>query len=91
MDECGCCVGVSENLSVWCVCCGVFPAFGFTPRQVDKWYIILNGEVRWIRASGTAIQAVHHVGDSFGISGNQRAYHQTGQMVAAKDCQVRHA
>ena len=55
-------------------------------ESVDKWYIVLNGEMSWKRAS--TVQRVYHVGDCFGITQNLRTYHQSGLIVASKECQV---
>jgi CRP-like cAMP-binding protein len=54
-------------------------------EKIDKWYIVLNGEVKWMRSN--SMQTTYHVGESFGISGNLRSFHHSGVLVASKDCQ----
>ena len=57
------------------------------PFQVDKWYVVLHGQLRLIRDSNP--DKILHIGESFGVSVSLKVLPHRGRLVTAtKDCQV---
>ena len=55
--------------------------------QVDKWYVVLHGQLRLIRDSNP--DKMLHIGESFGVSVSLKVLPHRGRLVTAtKDCQV---
>ncbi|XP_064404349.1 rap guanine nucleotide exchange factor 6-like isoform X2 [Halichondria panicea] len=54
-------------------------------EEVDKWYVVLNGQLRLVRDSDT--DRTYHVGDSFGINQSLKVLPQRGKLLTAeKSC-----
>lgn len=55
--------------------------------EVDKWYVVLHGQLRLIRDSNP--DKILHIGESFGVSVSLKVLPHRGRLVTAtKDCQV---
>ncbi len=55
--------------------------------QVDKWFVVLHGQLRMIRDSDS--EKYYHIGESFGVSASLKVLPHRGKLVTAtKDCQV---
>lgn len=55
--------------------------------QVNKWFVVLHGQVRQIRDSET--DKIFHIGETFGVSKSLKVLPHRGKLVtSSKDCQV---
>ncbi|XP_019851253.1 PREDICTED: rap guanine nucleotide exchange factor 6-like isoform X2 [Amphimedon queenslandica] len=56
-------------------------------EQVNKWFVVLHGQVRQIRDSET--DKIFHIGETFGVSKSLKVLPHRGKLVtSSKDCQL---